>query len=54
MQNDNMVTEERFREENVSAEEAISANNLPEAARILVDIVQKDPGQREYLQVFDR
>jgi protein O-GlcNAc transferase len=43
MQKDNTVTEERFREENIHAEEAISANNLPEAARILVDIVQNDP-----------
>jgi len=43
MQSDNMITEERYQEENMLAEEAISTNNLPEAARILVDIVQKDP-----------
>jgi len=38
------ATEERHTEENIRAEEAIAAGNLPEAAGILVGIVEKDPG----------
>ena len=37
------VAEEKFHSENILAEEAISTGNLPEAARILVPIVEKDP-----------
>lgn len=35
--------EEKFERENLQAEEAISAGNLQEAARILVSIVESDP-----------
>lgn len=42
MHADDALQKERFREENLQAENAITENNLAEAARILVDIVQKD------------
>ncbi len=38
-----LETDERFLPENLQAEEAIRANNLAEAARILVMIIDKDP-----------
>jgi tetratricopeptide (TPR) repeat protein len=37
------LTEERFVEENIQAEKAITSADFPEAARILVDIVDQDP-----------
>ena len=43
MQSKNIVRQERFKEENLRAEEAITAGNLSEAAAILVNVVEKDP-----------
>lgn len=43
-QNSHIQNEEKFVEENERAEQHISANDLASAARILVDIVEKDPG----------
>ena len=37
------VPQERFKEENIKAEEAIASQNLTEAARLLVTVVEKDP-----------
>jgi tetratricopeptide (TPR) repeat protein len=37
------VPQEQFKEENVRAEEAITSRDFPEAARLLVDVVEKDP-----------
>jgi tetratricopeptide (TPR) repeat protein len=37
------VPREQFKEENTRAEEAISSGDFPEAARLLVDIIEKDP-----------
>ena len=36
------VPQERFKEENISAEEAIAANRLSEAAGVLVNIIEND------------
>ena len=43
MQSEQPMIEENFRDENRLAEEAITQNNFPEAARILISIVDKDP-----------
>jgi len=37
------VHQEQFKEENIRAEEAITSRNFPEAARLLVGVVEKDP-----------
>ena len=44
MHNEGTVPRERFREENIRAEEAIAGGDLSEAAAILVNIVENDPG----------
>ena len=43
MPSEDTLTHERFPEENIKAEEAITANNLSEAAGILVAVVEQDP-----------
>ncbi|HON10862.1 MAG TPA: tetratricopeptide repeat protein [Chitinispirillaceae bacterium] len=43
MSSGQQITEEKFVEENIRAEEAITNGNLPEAARILVSVVEQDP-----------
>ena len=43
MQSKDIVHQERFKEENLQAEAAITAGNLSEAAAILVNVVEKDP-----------
>jgi tetratricopeptide (TPR) repeat protein len=43
MHSKDTLPQEHFKEENARAEEAISSRNFPEAARLLVDLVEKDP-----------
>ena len=43
MHSKDTLHQDRFKEENQAAEEAISAGKLPEAAAILVNIVEQDP-----------
>lgn len=43
MQSKDIVRQERFKEENIQAEEAITAGKPSEAAAILVNIVENDP-----------
>ncbi|NLD99255.1 MAG: tetratricopeptide repeat protein [Fibrobacter sp.] len=43
MQNAGTFTEDKFAEDNSKAEESIAAGDYPEAARILVKIVENDP-----------